>query len=275
MAYLPQEGPVRLLSRNGLSFAETFPTIASALCRIRSLRGCIVDGEIVAYEGERVSFSAIKNIRELGPDPKLDYLLFDLLAEDGHDIRQLPLSERKARLLGRTPKGGPVRAIGHTDKPDQALAEARVRGDEGIVAKRADAPYRGERSPLWLKVKMTTQDDFAVVGWSSSKADPSMMGSLALATRDVRGGPLRYAGHVGTGFDRAARRYWAERLRASRAAEPAVAVPRDAARGVRWARPEHVVRVAYYAYTEDGVLRHPSYRGERADIGPDDVLRDR
>jgi bifunctional non-homologous end joining protein LigD len=271
MGEIAGDGAVRLLSRNGLSFTERFPAIAGALASVASLRGCVVDGEIVAYEDGAISFGAMQR----GSGARLEYLLFDLIAEDGADLRSLPLTQRKARLLARAPRRGIVRAIGFVRDADEALREAQRQGDEGIIAKRAGAPYRGERSLTWLKIKITSEDDFAVVGWTPSKNDANAIGALVLATRAKRGQPLVYAGRVGTGFDQTTRRELAARLRKDTLERPPVEVPQDAARGVRWTEPRMVVRVGFFSVTSDGMLRHPTYRGERIDADVGQVARER
>lgn len=268
------DGRVRMISRNGKSFTETFAAIADALAATKGLRGCVVDGEIVAYERGQVSFQAMQRARGGGASG-LELFAFDLLAEEGRDVRSLPLRERKARLLARVPREGTVRALDAVGDADRALDEARRLGDEGILAKVADAPYRAGRSASWRKVKLTTQDDFVVVGRTPPTNPEDRLGSLVLATRERPGGPLVFTGRVGTGFDRSERRRLAARLARVRADAPPVEVPAAGRRGVLWSRPEIVVRVSFLGITEDGVLRHPSFRGERLDLDPRDVVRER
>jgi bifunctional non-homologous end joining protein LigD len=275
MTDLRRKGQVVMMSRNGLPFEEQFPSVARALAGMPSLRGAVVDGEIVAYEGDKISFHAMQKSRNSDGASTLEYMLFDVLAVDGEDVRALPLVERRALLLSRVPLEGAVRAIGYEANADKALAQARALGDEGIIAKVGQAPYRGERSMAWQKIKITTEDDFVVVGWTASKNDPQSMGSLVLGTRERKGGPLVYAGRVGTGFDLALRRELAERFERRRTGSPSLDVPRAAARGVAWTAPKMVVRVAFLSYTPDGVLRHPTFHGERKDIAADDVVRER
>ena len=271
MADVRGEDRVRLLSRNGLSLAGRFPSIVEAIASMPELRGCVLDGEIVAYEGNRISFHAL---RSSNAPKKLEYLVFDLLVDAGEDVRHLPYEERKKRLLKRLPLRGTVRALPFQPDARQALTRARMLGDEGIMAKRRDVPYRGGRSDLWIKYKVQLQDDFVVVGWKPSANPRDPIGSLALATRDRAGGPLRYAGRVGTGFDRADRLELAERLAPLRTREPACAIPPTERRGMRWVKPQIVVRVAFREETPDGVLRHPSYRGLRDDLKADAVVRE-
>lgn len=271
MADVREDGHVRLISRNALSLARRFPEVVEALEKLPGLAGCILDGEVVAYEDDKVSFHALQHSSS---KTRLEYLVFDLLAEDGHDLRALPYEERKARLLERAPKRGIVRALPFQPDPRQALARARILGDEGILAKRRDIPYRGGRSTLWIKYKVLLQDDFVVIGYKPSTNPSDPIGSLALATRDEAGGSLRYAGRVGTGFDRADRLSLAEKLSGTAVPKPAVDVPTSERRGIRWVTPKLVVRVAYLEETPDGVLRHPTFRGERDEVAAAEVVRE-
>ena len=271
IADVPSEGRVRLISRNALSLAGRFPSIVEALASMPELRDCVLDGEVVAYEGNRISFHALKRG---DASTNLEYLVFDMLVEEGEDIRKLPYEERKKRLLDRLSLRGTVRALPFQPDSRQALTRARMLGDEGIVAKRRDMPYRGGRSTIWIKYKVQLQDDFVVLGWKPSTNPRDPIGSLALGTRDRKRGPLRYSGRVGTGFDRADRLQLAERLAPLRAKEPACAIPPSERRGMRWVEPEVVVRVAFLEETPDGVLRHPSYRGLRDDIDASEVVRE-
>lgn len=271
MADVRSEGRVRLISRNGLSFASRFPSIVEALASMPELRGCVLDGEVVAYEGNRISFHAL---RRGDASTRLEYLVFDMLVEEGEDIRQLPYEERKERLLERLSLRGSVRALPFQPDSRQALTRARMLGDEGIVAKRRDKPYRGGRSTSWIKYKVQLQDDFVVLGWKPSTNQRDPIGSLALGTRDRKRGPLRYSGRVGTGFDREDRHRLAERLAPLRAQKPACAIPSSERRGMRWVEPDVVVRVAFLEETPDGFLRHPTYRGLRDDIEASEVVRE-
>lgn len=265
------DGKVRLLSRNARSLSAKFPSIVEELSSMADLRGCVLDGEVVAVEKDRVSFHALQRT---SPTTKLEYLVFDLLAEGGVDLRGLSYGERKARLLDRLPHRGPVRALPFLTDARQAESRARIMGDEGVLAKRRDAPYRGGRSRLWIKHKFLQRDDFVVIGWKPSTNARDPIGSLALATRDRAGEPLRYAGRVGTGFDREERYRLAEHLAPLRTSSPACEVPASERRGIRWVLPKLVVRIAFLEETDDGILRHASYQGVRDDVSEGEVRRE-
>src|SRR4029077_18376880 len=128
------------------------------------------------------------------------YYAFDLLAFGDYDLRPLPLTARKALLIGALPKLGAVHALAHIEREGEAfLAQVAAIGLEGIIAKKADAPYRGGRTDNWIKIKAESTGDFVIVGFTEPKGSRSFMGALQLA--DMGGGTLVYAGRVGTGFN--------------------------------------------------------------------------
>jgi bifunctional non-homologous end joining protein LigD len=274
MAAIRASGEVELWSRNALSFNTQFPSIVAALSQLSTLRGCIVDGEVVAYEHGTVSFHAMQQARDGSSSHALVYFVFDLLAEGASDLRALPLNERRERLRARLGSDGVVRRLDYDRDGERAMALARQSGDEGIIAKREHGPYRGDRSLDWQKIKITSEDDFVVVGYTASKKEASAIGSLVLATREHKASELRYAGRVGTGFSESLRRQLAKRLSELRVKIKPVDAPRDVTRGVIWTAPKLVARVRYFSYTPDGALRHPVFVGERDDIEAAAVARE-
>ena len=193
-----------------------------------------------------------------GGDADLAYYAFDLLVDQGEDIRKLPNIERKERLAALLKTAGPPIIYGdHVIGKGEALFEAICKeGGEGIVSKKANAPYRGERSRNWLKVKCTQRQEFVIVGWQESDKRPGFR-SLHLAAKDGR--KLRYAGKVGTGFDARMIQDLSKRMKAIEVAEPPVEVPRAALRGSHWIKPDLVGEVAFTEFTREATLRHPSF----------------
>lgn len=158
---------------------------------------------------------------------------------------------------------------------EAVLTATLAQGMEGVVAKRKDSRYEpGRRSDCWVKVKHVRRASAVVVGWKPGEGGRSgRIGSLLLAVRD--GGRWAYAGHVGTGFSAATLRMLGERLQALRREAPALDdVPREHARQAVWVEPRLVVEVDYTQWTRDGRLRHPSYKGLRGDVDPQEVGRD-
>jgi DNA ligase D-like protein (predicted ligase) len=201
--------------------------------------------------------------------------VFDLLWLDAHDVRDLPLRSRKRLLRAALGFHGPVRLTPYRNGEGEALfAEACRKGWEGVIAKRADSPYRATRSRDWLKFKCEKGQELVIGGFTAPRGSRHEFGALLLGYHDGRGA-LRYAGKVGTGFDEATLRDLGARLRALRRGDPPFA---DAGsireRGVTWVEPELVAQVAFTEWTRAGRLRHPRFLGLRDDKPARDVVRE-
>jgi bifunctional non-homologous end joining protein LigD len=262
---------VRLLSRNDLSLNGRYPEIADALAAARCERFA-VDGEVVALDRGQTSFA---RLAERGHRRVAVFLyVFDLVWLDGHDLRELPLRTRKRVLRAALSFEGSVRLTPYRNGAGEALfAEACRKGWEGVIAKRADSPYRATRSGDWLKFKCEMGQELVIGGFTAPQGARTEFGALLLGHYD--GGALRYAGKVGTGFDRAALRDLGARLRAlRRAAPPFAAAASIRERGVTWVEPELVAQVAFTEWTRAGRLRHPRFLGLRDDKAAREVVRE-
>jgi bifunctional non-homologous end joining protein LigD len=285
-----QDHAARLASRNAQDWTAKFRSVADALAAL-PLDGCILDGEVCVLDAKgRSSFQALQNAlgdradgsRTKRPPSRaqepLVYFAFDLLFEAFEDIRHLPLRERKARLAARlgaahdAPPTGAVRYSDHVEGSGAAFfAEACRHGLEGVLAKRADAPYRGRRTPDWQKVKCTAEQEVTICGFTPPEGGRKGFGALVVGVED--GGSLRYAGRVGTGFSNASLTSLARQLRALARDTPALReAPRI--RGVTWVEPKLVAQVRFAEWTRDGRLRHPSFLGLREDKGPMETARE-
>jgi bifunctional non-homologous end joining protein LigD len=268
---------VRLLSRNRLSLNGTYPELVAALAAQRCSK-FVVDGEIVAFEGRRTSFARLQGrLGVTSPDRALTsgipvfYYLFDLMHLDGEATTELPLLWRKRLLRRAFQFDDPLRYTTHRVRDgESACAAACRRGDEGVIAKLADAPYAGKRSSDWLKFKCSHDQEFVIVGYTAPKGSRVGLGALLLGYHD--GENLVYAGKVGTGFDTATLRSLHKRLSGTERDKPTV----DGAKqpGAHWVRPTSVAQVAFSEWTRDGKLRHPRYLGLRTDKSPDEVVRE-
>jgi len=266
-----------LRSRAGHDLTLTFPEIARAV-RGLPLEGLVLDGEVVVHDGEGLpSFSRLqKRGRILNKADALRasvelpaiYYAFDLLALEGYDLRGLALLDRKALLRDVLPTVGPIRFSDHIAVQGEAMyAQVGQMRLEGIVGKKADAPYRGGRSPHWVKVRTVRVEDFVVVGWTEPKGSRSGFGSLHIAQYD--GGELVYLGAVGSGFTDAeldATTTLLEALEVDACPCTSGAVPKG--KGHRWVRPELVVEVKYKELTDQGLARQPSFSRFRTDKPP-------
>jgi bifunctional non-homologous end joining protein LigD len=270
---------VRLLSRNRLSLNATYPEIVDALAKQDATR-FIVDGEIVAFEGRRTSFarlqgrSGITNAEQArATGIAVFYYVFDLLHLDGNDTTQLPLIERKRLLRNAFKFTDPLRFTAHrVNDGEEAYRAACERGDEGVIAKRADAPYEGRRSANWLKFKCVRDQEFVVGGYTEPQR--SRVGLGALLVGYYENGHLVYAGKVGTGFDNATLRDLHKRLSAIEQHDPPFSRGLGRVPRAHWARPKLVAQVGFSEWTRDGMLRHPRYLGLRTDKKPDEVVRE-
>lgn len=256
---------VRLYTRSGLDWTEKFAALVEPLQRLE-IGSALIDGEICAFDARgRTDFSTLKNVLSTGG--RLEFFAFDLLEADGKDLADLPLVERKTRLeklLGKSARQDPVQYSSHVRGHGQKVLDALCRdGHEGVIAKEADAPYRGERNRSWLKVKCLKRQEFVIGGWSPSTKRRGFA-SLLLGTWE--GGKLLYRGRVGTGFSHELLEELDRKLaKLARKTNPFQAVPRERARGVHWVEPQLVAEIAYTEMTEDDVLRHPSFIGLRDD----------
>jgi bifunctional non-homologous end joining protein LigD len=265
-------GPVRLFSRNDLSLDGRYPELVAALGEVARERFA-VDGEVVAFEGGRTSFA---RLAQRGQRRVHVFLyVFDLLWLDGCDVRGLPLLARKRLLRSELTFADGVRLTPYRLEDGEALfAEACRKGWEGLIAKRADSAYSDRRSRDWLKMKCEQGQELVIGGFTAPQGSRTELGALLLGVYD--GDRLRYAGKVGTGFDRATLRDLGARLRALRRDEPPFA---DAAsikeRGVTWVEPELVAQVGFTEWTGAGRLRHPRFLGLRDDKAATEVVRER
>ena len=272
---------LRLMTRNQQQVTGTYPEIAEAL-RAQAATDFIVDGEVVAFDGDETSFSRLQHrlgVRDPSPALRAEvpaYIyLFDVLWADGRDVRSRPLLERKQVLRDLLSFGGPLRYAEHRDSDGEAYyREACQLGWEGLIAKRADAPYRPGRQRDWLKFKCLNGQEFVIGGYTDPQRSRVGFGALLLGYYDADR-TLRYAGKVGTGFDRptltSLHAALAAYERPASAFEPVRGLPRS---GVHWVEPRLVTQVGFSEWTADGELRHPRFQGLRRDKDPADVVRE-
>ena len=246
-----------------------FPEILAAL-EADPVRDVVLDGEVVAFDGEQTSFAALQQRAER-PTP-LFYYVFDILRLDGEDLTELPLRERKARLRAALEWKDPLRFTVHCEEDGVAFYEAAcAKGWEGLIAKRADSPYTRGRSRDWLKFKCSSEQELVIGGYTAPKGSRTDLGALLVGYHED--GRLRYAGKVGTGFTHATLADLAERLRPLRRRSSPFAEPiRE--RDVTWVEPRLVAQVGFSEWTRDGRLRHPRFLGLREDKDAADVVRE-
>jgi bifunctional non-homologous end joining protein LigD len=281
---------IRVQSANERDVTLSWPEL-DGLAQAIPAHTALLDGELVATDDEgRPSFGRLQQrmhvanaaeARRRSAEVPVTYVVFDLLHLDGHDLTPLPLAERRRLLEQVLEPGASWRCSPLHDDGATLLAVADERGLEGVVAKRSDSPYEpGKRTRSWLKVKVRRRQEMVVGGWLAGEGNRSgRIGALLVGYHDRAGdgGPLRFAGRVGTGFTEA------ELARLAGLLEPLTieACPfdppparADLAKGATWVQPELVAELAFAEWTGDGRLRHPSYLGLRDDKAAADVTRD-
>jgi bifunctional non-homologous end joining protein LigD len=279
-----RDGAVTLTSRNGNDLTEQYPELAELTERVGV--DAVLDGEIVALDDrgrpdfgllqDRMGLTRPREIAAARRRTPVRYLVFDVLEADGHDLTRVTYEHRREALTTVVEPGGAVDVPPAFDGTlDEAMAESRDRGLEGVVAKRRTSRYaQGSRSEAWVKVKHHATQEVVVGGWRPGAGRRAGgIGSLLLGVPGAGG--LEYVGRVGTGFrDRDLDEI--EQVLAGIAADesPFVDVPRPDARDARWVAPTLVAEVEFAEWTSGGRLRQPSWRGWRPDKRPEDVVRE-
>ena len=255
---------VTLLSRNNNDRTHSYPQIATAVGKVAA-RTLLLDGEAVAFDRHRVS-----RFQLLQQGSPASYAVFDLLYENGEDLRKQPLSDRRERLQSAVTRNARI-FISHrlAENGLEAYRLAKEKGYEGLVAKDLSSPYIGGRSTKWLKVKVKQEDEFIIVGYTAPAGAREFFGALLLGAYE--GKDLRYVGKVGTGFSRST---LASLFRAFRPlirqTLPVVNPPRE--KNGTCLEPKLVAQIAYGEWTADGKLRQPVFLGLRDDKKPSEVV---
>jgi bifunctional non-homologous end joining protein LigD len=273
-----ERGEAVLLSRNGHDITATFPEIAKPL-RALPFEGLVVDGELVVLdERGHPSFQRLQNraqlrgareIRRAAVDSPATYYVFDLIAVEGYDLRGLPLERRKALLAEVVPRAGALRYSEHWEKDGETLyAQVERMGLEGIMAKKADSPYRSRRSSEWLKIRADRTGDFVVVGYSQPKGSRGGFGALHVG--GYQDGKCVYVGRVGSGFTATQLKDVAATLEKARRPTPPCEGPVPTGAQPHWVEPELVVEVRYKEWTAEHLLRQPVFLRFRDDKDPKD-----
>ncbi|MEO8296895.1 MAG: DNA ligase D [Burkholderiales bacterium] len=272
---------VRLLTRNGNDWTTKLRSLAREVAGL-GLQQAWLDGEIVVAGNDGVpDFQRLQNAFEAGRTEAVTYHVFDLPYCDDHDLRAVPLSERRTLLRDRLSGAGASRVHFSEDfaaGPAELLHTACELRMEGLIGKRADAPYTSARSPDWIKLKCTQRQEFVIGGYTEPRGARTGLGALLVGVHDPAG-RLRYAGKVGTGFDATRLQALRRQLDALQASGPPFdpAPPTDAgARAdIHWVRPKLVAEISFAQWTRDGRIRHAVFHGLRSDKPPRAITRER
>ena len=275
------QGRVRLFSRNRKPLDAAYPELVEALSV--AVRGdAVLDGEVVAIDPKRgvSSFALLQQrmqlrdaVRAARSGVAVTLYLFDILHYEGFDLTGLPLVDRKSVLRDVVWYDDPIRFTPfRTSGSARMYRDACARGAEGIIAKRADSRYVGTRSPEWLKIKCVLQQEFVIGGYTEPQGSRERLGALLVGYYD--GDVLRYAGKVGTGYDRMTLEMLHQKLTPlHRRTSPFAPGPLPAGT-VQWVTPKLVAQIGYGEWTEAGLLRHPRFLGLRTDKAAREVRRE-
>ncbi|HYV86740.1 MAG TPA: non-homologous end-joining DNA ligase [Patescibacteria group bacterium] len=265
---------VRLRSRRGLELAPTFPGLVEEL-RKQAAGSMILDGEIVAFDADgRPSFNTLQNRAKMKTPAELKaaeqtvpvvLYCFDLLHFAGVDLRQAPYHERR-RYLAQCLLPTPRVQLVHASQDGLALNDAALRsGFEGVIGKRKDSRYEaGRRSGAWVKVKPSRSAEFVVGGYTKGKGARASLGAILVGYWDK--GKLRFASHVGSGFDDRGVKQMQKRLEPLKRATCPFAEKPELPNPTTWVEPEVVVEVKFQSWTEDEHLRAPVFLRVREDV---------
>jgi bifunctional non-homologous end joining protein LigD len=267
---------VRLFTRRGNDWSARMKGLVAAV-KAMAIGSGWLDGEIIVTGANGApDFNALQNAFDSARTDDIQYFLFDLPYYAGHDLRRVPLVERRAllnALLERAPPEGRIRFSQDFNASAKELLQNACRMRlEGMIGKRADAPYISQRSPTWIKLKCTQRQEFVVGGWTDPQGSRTGIGSLLLGIHD-EAGHLRFAGGVGSGFDQKT----LAAVKAALAAIPAEQTPFfEKPRDVRghWVQPKLVAEVSFGEWTPDGRVRHSVFHGLRDDKDPGTISRE-
>jgi len=264
-----QKDDIRLYSRAGTNFLENYPPVAEALRAFT--HEVIVDGEIAVVDKEgHPHFEWLQNWRHTH-DGMLKYYLFDILWCDGHDLRGMPLKERKQVLKSIMPKHDVLHfSDGVETEGLKLFKELQHHGLEGMVAKQIDSAYaEGVRGATWLKIKTHMRQEVIIGGFTEPRGSRTYLGSLLVGVYDR--GKFIYVGHSGGGIpDQQRAQLYKKLLSIERRTSPFAVEPKPNA-PVHWVRPELVCEMSFSEWTNDGSMRHPQFKGIREDKLPQTV----
>ncbi|MDD4168885.1 MAG: DNA ligase D [Desulfotomaculaceae bacterium] len=268
----------RLITRNNNDYTHRFGAVASSLLDLAAGRAMVLDGEMTVTDASgRTDFQALQSYMKNLNSHNLTYIIFDLLALDGLDMRRQPLTQRKETLLALmkdTPKKLHYsrHVLGNGKESFKAACEL---GLEGIIGKKAGSIYTGTRNGDWIKVKCDQRQEFVIGGFTLSDKKTTGVSSLLLGVYDDN--ELVYAGRAGTGFSRSVMKDLEIKFNNLKKLETPFKfspIPKSN-ETITWLEPELIAEIKFAEWTKDNLLRHASFKGLRADKKPKDIKKDK
>jgi bifunctional non-homologous end joining protein LigD len=266
-----------LHTRKGLDWTARMPNIAQAAEQLH-VEDAIIDGEVVALDKNGIAnFADLQAAFQEGRQKYLTYFAFDLLHLNGHNLRKLPLLDRKAilaDLLAHAATNSSLRFSEHLEaRGTEVFRKACELGAEGIISKLASSAYNSGGRGSWLKIKCIQEQEFVIGGFTLPSKGGHGIGALLLGY--YRGSKLIYAGRAGTGFTEKTHRSLRTQLEKMREKTPAIReVPREVRRDAIWVKPALVAQVAFTTWTRDNLIRQAAFKGLREDRAPEEVARE-
>jgi bifunctional non-homologous end joining protein LigD len=257
-----------LISRNAIDRTERYPQLVQAILKLKP-ETLLLDGELVIFDSKGVSRFQLLQRSRGNPE----YAVFDCLYCNGQDLRQEPLSTRRAvleSLLKRDAHLRPSATLGSDGL--EAFRIASRRGYEGIIGKNLKSIYESRRSHEWLKVKVHQQQEFVIGGFTAPKGSREDFGALLLGVYDQHG--LHFVGKVGTGFDDQTLRNLRRKFQPLIQSTPPFVADSIKGREVTFLKPKLVAQISFAEWTKDNKLRQPVFLGLRDDKSPKEVRRE-
>jgi len=262
----------QLYSRNEKDFSEKYPSVLEALRNLK--KPAVIDGEIVVLDKSGKSrFELLQNYGNDGG--QLAYYVFDILWLDGHDLRDLPLTERKALLKSVLPNKGPIRYSDHVPAKGKAFFKtAQTQNLEGIMAKNGQSRYSpGARTDQWLKIKTHLRQEAIICGFTEPRGSRKYIGALILGIH--REGELQYVGHTNAAANPAKLKELRQNLEKIEVSGSPFAQRVRPNAPVHWVKPHYLAEVSFSEWTQDGLMRQPIFKGLRTDKDPKEVTEEK
>ncbi len=269
---------ISLYSRNKKLLNSSFPEIEKALLKV-SKKDFVIDGEIVTFDKRVTSFSKLqprmhvkKPTAKLIKDIKVNYFVFDVMIYNEKDLKKLPLIERKQILKKKFSYASLIRYSTYKSKDgEKYFNQAQKKGLEGLIAKKKDSIYVSKRSKAWQKFKCVNNQEFVIIGYTEPKGERVGFGAILIGY--YKGKELRFAGKVGTGFDREKLNKIIKKLKRIERKNSLLS-QKIREKDVHWVAPKIVCEIGFTEWTKDHKLRHPRFLGIRLDKSPKKVIKE-